>query len=103
MIPARPASRSAQARRDLPEPAAPRMRTARSPTSTALACTVSPEADILRGGQPYDEARARDAWLAARHRLHSVFGPDASAMSFDDLAGNRKPQSGILPETLGPV
>jgi len=41
-LPLRAASTSASASRDLPDPAGPRINTARAPTSTQLACTVSP-------------------------------------------------------------
>src|SRR5258708_24843497 len=41
--------------------------------------------------------------LRATPVSHPFFGPDPPAMSLDDLAGNRKPEPGILPEALGPV
>src|SRR5579863_6209045 len=112
------AATSSRARRDLPAPDGPRIRTARAPTSTAEAWMV---ADVIRRSphwiaaatamsgqasashrrQAHDKARAEHLRLAVRAgRAGSVLDPDRSAMGIDDLFGDRQTQPGILAKSL---
>src|SRR6478752_8398745 len=51
--------------------------------------------------QPHHEPRAEDArFFCAPSDGNSVFDPNGSAMSFDDLFGNRQTKTRILPEAL---
>src|SRR3954452_21694025 len=51
-------------------------------------------------GQSHHEARAEDARTLVLRHAHAVLGADAPAMRFDDLAGDRKTEAGVLPEAL---
>src|SRR6202012_4631655 len=51
--------------------------------------------------QPHHEAGAEHArLLAGGGDAVAVLDPDAAAMGFDDLLGNRQAETGILPEAL---
>src|SRR5450432_1939629 len=51
--------------------------------------------------QPHHEAGARNRRLAViPDGACAVFGPDAAAMGFDDLLGDRESKTGILAEAL---
>src|SRR5690606_23654558 len=57
--------------------------------------------------QAHDEAGAEDAWfvlagirILLRAGAGAVLRPDAPAMGFDDLLGNRQAETGILAEAL---
>src|ERR1044072_5481204 len=54
-----------------------------------------------RRRQPDHEPRAGNGRLAvAIERTRPVLGPDAAAMGFDDLLGNRQPETGVLAKSL---
>src|SRR5689334_5956551 len=104
--PDRPARIRSKARRDLPEPEGPRIRTARSPTLTAEAWTlalslISRSCRGHRQWQPDHEARAGDRRLALLvDRAGAILGPDPSAMGLDDLLGDRQAETGVLAKAL---
>src|SRR5579862_7794806 len=112
--PARAASMSSSASRDLPAPEGPRINTARAPTSTAEACRV---ADVIPSSPPrretvgtmpashrrqaHDKARTENFRRAVRpDRAGAVLDPDRAAMGFDDLLRDRQAKPGILTEPL---
>src|SRR4051812_15130087 len=52
-------------------------------------------------GQPHHEARAGHGGLAVGvDGTGTILGPDAAAMGFNDLLGNRQAEAGILAKTL---
>src|SRR5450631_4767491 len=92
-----------QTSRDLPKPAGPRINAALGPISTAEAWMVAVSAAITSpAAAPRNARRARAALvpLGRRRRRWCGFDPDAAAMSFDDLLGDRQAKTGILPEAL---
>src|SRR2546428_4390810 len=99
---------SPRTRSDLPDPDAPKIRMASSPSATQLACNrMLAAASVISAGLPifrkcgnaHDEPRPQYRALAARGRFSiAVLGPDAALMGFDDLARNRQSETGILAE-----
>src|SRR5205823_5718785 len=95
--PLSPARISANARLDLPQPAAPRINTARAPTRTAEAWSVV----TLERREAHHEVRAQ--YLGAVRSLghaDAILGANAPAMGFNDLARDGKSKPGVLAKAL---
>src|SRR4051812_6868162 len=103
--PAGAAARSSRARRDFPLPDGPRISTPASPTATHVACTVCCGMSDNAGREADGEARADAPGLAVLvDAVDPVLGDDAAPVRLDDLARDRQPEAGILPEArLRPV